>query len=76
MLLAGSGGRGHAFRCADQGLSCFKVKEIEIGDVEVFGRFENIEWDTIGFAGFFVNSVKEIEKQLEPLENNVELLLV
>ena len=74
--MTGGSGRGHALGGANEGIGGVEVEEIEGFDVEVFWRAEDVQRDAICFTGFVVNSVEEIEQELEPFEDDVEFLLV
>jgi hypothetical protein len=66
-LLTSSGGGGHGLGGADKVVCRFKVEEVEVLKVVVFGRFEDVEWDAEYFACFFVDGVEEVEEDLGKL---------
>ena len=64
-MLAGSGCGGHGFGGADEVVCCFEVEEVEVLEVVVFGRFEDVEGHAEDFVGFFVDGVEEVEEDLK-----------
>jgi hypothetical protein len=66
-LLASSGGGGHGFGGADEVVCRLEVEEVEVLEVVVFGRFEDVEWDAENFACFFVDGVEKVEEDLGKL---------
>jgi hypothetical protein len=53
------------FRNTDELVSILEIEEIEVNNVVIFRRLENVERDTMGDAAFFVYRVEEAKKKLE-----------
>lgn len=68
-MLTGSGGSCHGFGGADEVVCRLEVEEVEVLEVMVFGRFEDVEWNAEYFACFFVYGVEEVEEDLRKLVN-------
>jgi len=64
-LLLASGGRGcHRFRRTNEIVGRFEVEEVEVLEVVVFRRLEDVERHAQNFIRLFVDSVEEIEENL------------
>ena len=66
-MLSSSGGGGHGFGGADEVVCRLEVEEVEVLEVVVFGRFEDVEWDAEDFTCFFVDGVEEVKEDLGKL---------
>ena len=71
LLLASGGSSCHRFGGTDEVVGGLKVEEVEVLEVMVFGRLEDIERHAQDFVRLFVNSVEEIEENLAVLVNHL-----
>ena len=67
LLLASGGSSCHRFGGTDEVVGRLKVEEVEVLEVMVFGRLENVERHAQDFVRLFIDSVEEIEENLVAL---------
>jgi hypothetical protein len=75
LLLAGGGSSCHRFGGTDEVVGRFEVEEIEVLEVVVFWRLENVERHAQNFVRLFVDGVEEVEENLAVLVTRVNIAL-
>lgn len=66
-MLASGGSSCHRFGGTDEVVGRLEVEEIEVLEVVVFGRLENVERHTQDFVCLLVDGVEEVEENLAVL---------